>query len=483
MAPEATQSSFEYLVSMAFGSDELTPYTAQYSWNSNQMAHAMMGFFLAIFWLFFVISHRPGTDGGAQAPAGWRARLLGWFQRRPMWLYVVALFGTIPLKEVADILLDASNYSGSPVQANMPRLLFDSVTDTSFWWTGMFLAALMIGWFQKKERALRGGVPTVGLILCVLFWWKFAGPIWQNQKQTFDNSGMPFNYVRLAVQSGRDMIPFAGDKAAEWKRIEEFRTGIVNAEGGKPPQKHFVIFGGTPEDRSRLAVGMGCEYAFKLRGSTKYANETESIRALYVSAAALLERPQTLKKAELKLLECVVIDDLDVTAQRPLPDTRERFLEGIQYQAKAAEKIAAKPGEKKGVLVSDKVLTRFGIANPKTPAEAGSGATVLTAEKIENLKANKNGGRADPTKEEIQDQHLAAITALGGEAREGTVSTIWVFSGYSGLPGSPQRRKWDDAKKFWIEDIKTVLGIEEDDPNFIQINLAEPPAQPPGAKP
>lgn len=31
----AIASSLEYLVTMAFGSDDLTPYSAQYTWNSN----------------------------------------------------------------------------------------------------------------------------------------------------------------------------------------------------------------------------------------------------------------------------------------------------------------------------------------------------------------------------------------------------------------------------------------------------------------
>ena len=46
----------DWFLSQAFGSDELTAYTAEYTWNSNQMAHAMMGFALAVVWLRLAIS-------------------------------------------------------------------------------------------------------------------------------------------------------------------------------------------------------------------------------------------------------------------------------------------------------------------------------------------------------------------------------------------------------------------------------------------
>ena len=50
-----------WFMSQAFGSDELTPYTAEYAWNSNQMSHAMMGFALAIVWILLAISLRPSA--------------------------------------------------------------------------------------------------------------------------------------------------------------------------------------------------------------------------------------------------------------------------------------------------------------------------------------------------------------------------------------------------------------------------------------
>ena len=45
---EKPASGFAWFLSQAFGSDDLTAYTAEYTWNSNQMAHAMMGFCLAL---------------------------------------------------------------------------------------------------------------------------------------------------------------------------------------------------------------------------------------------------------------------------------------------------------------------------------------------------------------------------------------------------------------------------------------------------
>lgn len=470
------QSSFEYFVSMAFGSDELTPYTAQYSWNSNQMAHAMMGFCIAICWLFFVISLRPGPDRVPKsdetaviqkAPSIFQG-ILGWLQRRPMWLYVVLLFALIPIKEAVDLMLDAGNYSGSPVQANMPRLLFDSLTDISYWWTGMFFAAALCGWFLEDERVLRGGVPTVGLILCIAFWWFFAKNVWQNQKQTFDTSGMPFNYVRLAVQSGKDVIPFAGDKAAKWKELEAFRVGIVDAPlDGRPPQTHFVIYGGRPEDRSKLAVGMGCEYAFKLRGREKYANDTESIRVLYNTATVLLERPFTLERGTLKLLECVVIDDLDVATSRPsLVDPKTR----IQWYKTAVQSLPGKEIEVEKTLI-EKLDPKF-LPPDLVSRDAASSQIKLRQDQLELItkEVEKTEKR---TAKSIMDERLEQIRELGKRAKEGQVSTIWVLAGYTGPKDSVAYNAWVQRREDWIQEIAVTLGEAKD--SIRRIELTEPP--------
>lgn len=160
------------------------------------MAHAMMGFCLAVCWLTFVISWHPGRFRKAErtaAPLSLLGRVRRWFRELPMDAYVVALFATIPAKEVVDIVLDRGLFAESPVQPNQSSLLFDSVTDTSFWWSGMFLAAAVLALFTKEERGLRVAIPVTGLASCVLFWVYVAGGVWQNQKQTFDVSGMPFN--------------------------------------------------------------------------------------------------------------------------------------------------------------------------------------------------------------------------------------------------------------------------------------------------
>src|SRR5438445_715044 len=67
----------------SFGSDMLTAYTAEYAWLSNQMAHAMMGFFLAALWAYAVHTHH------------WH------------WTCVWMPLAVPLLKEVTDYLIDA----------------------------------------------------------------------------------------------------------------------------------------------------------------------------------------------------------------------------------------------------------------------------------------------------------------------------------------------------------------------------------------
>lgn len=473
---EPQQSSFSWFIGQAFGSDELTPYTAEYAWNSNQMAHAMMGFCIAVCWLLFIIALRPGeeprpttkekTVESAKDDDSIFETIFRWLQRRPMWVYVVFLFAMIPLKEVADILLDMGNYSGSPVKPNMPRLVFDSVTDISFWWSGMFLAAALIGWFIEG-RWYRGGIPTVGLLLCILFWWQFAAPLWLNQKRTFDRSGMPFNYTRLVVQSGRNVIPFQNDATEEWKHLEDFRNAVVATEHpNKPPQKHFIIFGGLPEDRSRLAVGMGCEFAFKLRRGDEKATGDDLIRVQYASASVVLERPQSLLVAKRERLECVVIDELDVSIRRPSqidPETRLYFYENT-----------AKAVPRKGVRVPKELLESLKL--DKIPGLNTPLANAPKMVEIDNIEIGKIRDKLGKKKSETSNDlaaRLEIFRELGHLAHDAKVSTIWVLGGYAGPEGSETRKQWEKQRDQWITEIATLLEVDEKELRKIELKDRE----------
>jgi len=278
------KDGFDWFLSQAFGSDELTAYTAEYTWESNQMAHAMMGFALAVVWLRLAISRwerhrkwREETAEGRAATPGLPSRA-----RHSLDFSTAVLFLLIPLKEVADLLLDGATFAGSPVPPNRWPLYFDSLTDISFWWTGMFLAAVVVGGFgsARLNGWRRFLIGCAGLIACVLAWYLYAAPIWGDQKRTFDQSGLPFNYTRLTVLAAadgklerrlatgetEDALKKEGKTRllADYKQwegvLKPFRERVAGPT--RPTAEHYVLTGGTPAQRSKLAVSMGCEFAF-----------------------------------------------------------------------------------------------------------------------------------------------------------------------------------------------------------------------------
>lgn len=485
------RSAFQWFVSQAFGSDELTPYTAEYAWNSNQMAHAMMGFCLAACWLLFAVSLKPKPTGPAPAdgpnppapgpaPAdatgpnqtrGPLAGFLGWTRKLPLDVFAVVLFALIPVKEAVDLLLDGANYADSPVKPNIWRLVFDSVTDISFWWTGMFLAATAIGWFVRGSY--RTLIPLGGLVACIGFWYFVAAPVWLNQKRTFDKSGMPFNYTRLAVLPGeRDgprKVTFAPASPTQWADLEGLRNSVV--ESPRPPQAHYVLFGGHPDVRSRLAVSMGCEFAFKLRWGDTGATGDDLVRVRYLSAATALERPKLLEQFALARLECVVVDHLDVTMDRPSDRRPERYLPALEAEARA--------NPNKSAVVSGRLLEKHKLgrwASLKPQPQAGNGDAVqLTTGDIEEIKREVAatapvGPPAPPTP---KDDRLNAIIQIGGKAKQAGVSTIWVLTGFDGGLNVAAHTDWERRKTAWISEIALILDV---DPGTLKlIELTEPP--------
>jgi hypothetical protein len=489
----ASPSSLQYFVGMAFGSDDLTPYTAQYAWNSNQMAHAMMGFCLAVCWLTFVISLHPGRHRVAERtvdpPPTRRGRLTRWLRELPMDLYVVLLFATIPAKECADIILDRGMFAGSPVQPNQSSLLFDSVTDTSFWWAGMFLAAAVLALFTKEERGLRFVVPVLGLVGCATFWVYVSGGVWQNQKQTFDVSGMPFNFTRLAVLSGRNEIHFADNSPVKWPELESFREKIVQAPlAGRPPQKHFVIYGGTPAQRSKLAVAMGCEFAFKLRENRKYSDDRESLRVMYVSAVASLERPEALIAGDIDLIECVIVDDLDVGIKLPSrvdDDQLYRFylnsadLPAPAPRTTAPSAQAAPPSKERrpargNITIPLEDLKKLNASKGK-PLDLGEGSASKKTVELSKAEFEKLAPPSKPpdrnaalneAKEELEGRvtvlkSFGRKTKLPGDKKpeDGGISTIWVLAGHPGTKDSTHAA-WLIRRDEWVKEIADILGVD-----------------------
>ena len=449
------------------------------------MAHAMMGFCIAVCWLFAFLMLHPGRHQKGTSLAS-STGLLSWIGNRlkclPMWVYVIVLFLSIPAKEVVDIVFDASNYANSPVKANRESLIFDSITDISFWWTGMFLGTFMVAWFTKEEAVLRRAVPFVGLLGCIAFWYLYAGGIWLNQKRTFDNSGIPFNYTRLAVLSGLPDITFASQSKIQWETIEsDFRQPIVTTEYTKrPPQRHYVIVGGTPEQRSKLAVSMGCEYAFKLRGSAKYRSDNESVRVRYFTATALLEYPTVLNGYDDATIECVIIDDLDVSTQRPSQLTEEKKLNYYRN--------AAKERKDQMVVISKKQLEN--LNKKKLPIQMKmnrpwADVVELTLSEFDKVAPPRSTLPNEPPLDEAKSELEARVQLFddfGSRTGPNTkhnpddtgISTIWVLAGSPGAKNTLVNQAWNKRKDDWITEMACLLRVKKNQLRIIELSHPEP---------
>ncbi len=451
----------------AFGSDELTAYTAEYTWESNQMAHAMMGFAIAVVWLRLAVGRwaryrQTLGDPGAEPKWTWPMRFR--WVRSSIDLSTFALFGLIPLKELADILYDRTAFTDSPVPPNKWPLLFDSITDIAFWWTGMFLAAAVVGgWWtavktshladalSHREKMIRTAIPIVGLLVCVAFWYFYAAPQWLNQKRTFDQSDMPFNYTRLAVLAGEkpEGLYFAPNSPVKWAQLKTFREEVADATE-KPPQRHYVIIGGTPKDRSRLAVSMGSEYAFKLRANDPAKTPVEFTRVKYVSAPAALERPEVFTESALqKVIECVVIDDLDSVMQlaETSPSGSSKVLEKFRIPQK-------KPDAKLDPALAKKLKL------PESYPQMGADERKNYQRPIFGLDGGSEATVGDSAR-------AAKFIVLGHSVQAHGISTIWVLSGDRTLP------KWPMNRARWLKEIAGLVA--DGDAGALRIiELAEP---------
>ena len=467
------ENSLMWFWKQAFGSDELTAYTAEYTWESNQMAHAMMGFAIAAVWLRLAIGrwarHRQFLDenGGATSFPKPKPTI---FQRawRSLDVSTVVLFALIPLKELVDILFDQTAFRDSAVPPNRWPLLFDSITDITFWWTGMFLAAAVIGgWWtvvkiprfvtalSRREKVIRTAIPIAGLILCVAFWYLYAAPQWLYQKRTFDQSDMPFNYTRLAVLSGEKPEDryFATDSKVKWAQLRTFRESVSDAKE-KPPQAHYVIIGGTPKERSRLAVSMGSEYAFKLRPHDTAQTPIEFTRVKYVSAPAALERPDVFIEMALgDVIECVIIDDLDSVMQltETSPSGSAKVLENLKL-----------PEKKRNAKLDPGLARKLKLPD-----------TFPQLKPVERQQYQQPGFSLDgESMPSVGDSARAAkFIVLGFEVQTRGISTIWVLSGDRKLP------KWPSNRARWLKEIAGLVA-NGDEAALRIIELAEPTVAP-----
>ena len=439
---------------VAFGSDELSPYTAKYAWLENQMSHAMMGFFLmGFFWALFVRNPMPAGPpliGMESAEDGHpRPPQRTWFLALPFLFVLVKDF-------VLDNVKDASATWGSPVQPYWPSVLFDAITDDVFWCLGFSLVLFGIGFFSAGS-GLRWWRWLIASGVLLLFGLLF-GSYWVPQKDSFDRSGLPLNYTRLAYLAKE--LDFPDDaRAKQHRALREIQN---HALAGQPA--HVIVLGGTPQKRNALAVSLGCEYVFRL-GSSSPRGWTGPTTVVYTTAARLLEDPRPVEALDAGQLRCLVIADLD-TSLVPPPDV---LIEAARKRNR--------PDIISGGVRNQLDLNNFFKSGPNQGA-LYTRDTPLDGDDLQDLGTRYRTGKM---RQEFDELRLAALNRtdpyrkLATRAREAQVATIWTFAetpswlGEMCKPDVEARHRQAD-RDAWVFTLADLLGVPEDTLYLIELS-------------
>jgi hypothetical protein len=291
------------LLSSSFGSDEFTPYSAEYSWLANQMAHAMMGFFLAALW--------------------------AWVGRRWFWPFLLA-----PAKIPFDYLF-AIGLTGGHFRPPAWEFWADKLTDTYYWSFGMAIATAVFSpnpfWATRRRWAIPI-VVVVGSLVSVLI-----GQWWVRQKDAFDSSEIPNTYVRLCNFESRrgSVVGFDTDDPAYGNAYDTLDAYVGSIETGSP-RMHLIIIGGDVTDRTTLALALGCEHTARIQ-LVYYTTLTKGMEDP-TRVDRFLERVGKPKAQAGCPLRCVIIDDVDTT-RPPLAlteaESASRIEEGRRVSAQS----------------------------------------------------------------------------------------------------------------------------------------------------
>jgi hypothetical protein len=208
------------------------PYPASYSWDSNQMAHAMMGF--------------AGVVLLAQTGA-----LFG------LPLYCGALFAAFPLgKDVIDLWVDFGRKRKVVIYRRQRRHILaplgDAAADQSFWWTGgalaLFVLASTAGGDGAGGWALAAAVALLAAGLAI-------GLPFRAEKARFDKSGMPYYFRLPNLERGAD--PRGGPPPGPL--TPEGFTRVVNDFIASREARHLAIVGPARTGRTLVSIGIGCD--------------------------------------------------------------------------------------------------------------------------------------------------------------------------------------------------------------------------------
>lgn len=271
------------------GSDVYVPYTAVYTWASNQMAHAMMGFALAAGASRLIESVIPPNPGQTISSALW-------FEHGTLVIYGLVLI-LPPVKDLGDYLEGMKSAFGK-FKPNSRELAYDGIADVSFWWLGMWLA---IGLF--KWQWWIGLVLAAIIVVNAIAVWRYIP-----EKRALDRARLPF-YFRLPkfdveiTDVDRDRI-----------------VSFVNRVSTSGAPRHLIICGGYRSGKTPLGVGVGCELTVaqrRVRYVTGFEVEQEIVQvkqasvqaAQRVATASAPTEPWPLVAAEVAVIDDISLDD------------------------------------------------------------------------------------------------------------------------------------------------------------------------------
>ena len=263
-----------------FGSDVYTHYTAVYTWNSNQMTHAMMGF--AGTTLFIHAATRLGLDY--------------WYG---------AFFYLLPLlKDITDVIADHSVpiHQFKMKAAHRREIWLDALTDNFFWSAGLMLA-LFVAAAGCEERPWWSCLAILVVFLILITGMFIAKRYFNEQKKQFDVSGLPY-YFRLPRYPG-NLVATSDNDSSKRAPVKEVENFVYKQE--RKNVSHLLIYGSPRSFKTTLAVAIGSgltvrhravRYLSKLRLVEEYTSPTP----VYDSKAGFIPPHKA---------DVVIIDDLD----------------------------------------------------------------------------------------------------------------------------------------------------------------------------